>query len=124
MRFLMMHRLDETRPEAWNPSQEFIEKMGAFIQAAADSGVLITAEGVHPSVKGSLVRRAGNKVKVTDGGTRAAGPVAAAVLAGLGAVVPHSLRAPAVLGGGAPHGALQVDAGLLDRLGLAPVETG
>jgi len=67
MRFLMMHRLDESRPEAWNPTQEFIEKMGAFIQEAVDSGVLITAEGVHPSVKGSLVRRAGSKVRVTDG---------------------------------------------------------
>ena len=67
MRFLMMHRLAESRPEAWNPSQEFIEKMGAFIQEAVDSGVLITAEGVHPSAKGSLVRRAGGKVRVTDG---------------------------------------------------------
>jgi hypothetical protein len=67
MRFLMMHRLDESKPEAWNPSQEFIEKMGAFIQEAVDSGVLITAEGVHPSEKGSLIRRAGSKVTVTDG---------------------------------------------------------
>jgi hypothetical protein len=68
MRFLMMHRLDESAPEAWNPSPEFIEKMGAFIQDALDKGVLITAEGVHPSAKGALVRKHPSKrVTVTDG---------------------------------------------------------
>ena len=68
MRFLMMHRLDERAPEAWNPSQEFIEKMGAFIQDSVDKGILITAEGVHPSAKGALVRKArGGGVTATDG---------------------------------------------------------
>lgn len=68
MRFLMMHRLDERVPEAWNPSQEFIEKMGAFIQDSIDKGILITAEGVHPSEMGSLVRKPRDgAIKVTDG---------------------------------------------------------
>jgi hypothetical protein len=68
MRFLMMHRLDERVPEAWNPTQEFIEKMDGFIQEAAANGTLITAEGVHPSEKGSLVRKArAESITVTDG---------------------------------------------------------
>lgn len=68
MRFLMMHRLDERASEAWNPSQEFIEKMGAFIQDWIDRGILITAEGVHPSAKGALVRKArGAGTTATDG---------------------------------------------------------
>lgn len=68
MRFLMMHRLDERVPEAWNPTQEFMEKMGGFIQSAAEKGILITAEGVHPSEKGSLVRKANSEsITVTDG---------------------------------------------------------
>ena len=58
MRFLMMHRLDERAPEAWNPSPEFIEKMGGLIQDWTDKGILITAEGVHPSAKGARVRKA------------------------------------------------------------------
>ncbi|MGH3992183.1 MAG: YciI family protein [Pseudonocardiaceae bacterium] len=67
MRFLMMHRLDERAPE-WNPSQEFMAKMGAFIQDSMDKGVLLTGEGVHPSEKGALVRKAqGKAIKVTDG---------------------------------------------------------
>lgn len=68
MRFLMMHRLDESAPEAWNPSPEFMAKMGAFIQDTAEKGILITAEGVHPSAKGALVRKArGAKPTATDG---------------------------------------------------------
>jgi hypothetical protein len=66
MRFLMMHRLDERQPEAWNPSPEFIEKMGAFIQDSVDKGILITAEGVHPSEHGALVRKE-KSITVTDG---------------------------------------------------------
>ncbi|HYQ64053.1 YciI family protein [Actinophytocola sp.] len=68
MRFLMMHRLDESVPEAWNPTPEFMAKMGRTIQDWTEKGVLITAEGVHPSEKGSLVRKARTEgVTVTDG---------------------------------------------------------
>ncbi|MQA10181.1 MAG: hypothetical protein GEU98_16835 [Pseudonocardiaceae bacterium] len=67
MRFLITHRLDERAPE-WNPSEEFVEKMGAFIQDATDKGVLITGEGVHPSEKGARVRKArGAAITATDG---------------------------------------------------------
>ncbi|MEW2500708.1 YciI family protein [Amycolatopsis sp. CA-161197] len=68
MRFLMMHRLSESDSSAWNPSQEFIAKMGEFIQDSAEKGILITAEGVHPSEKGALVRKTrGGAIKATDG---------------------------------------------------------
>jgi hypothetical protein len=68
MRFLLMHRLDERSAEAWNPSQEFIQKMGTFIQDWIDKGILITAEGVHPSAKGARVRKGrGGRITATDG---------------------------------------------------------
>ena len=67
MRFLLMHRLDESRPEAFNPSPEFIARMGEFIEEVAKAGVLITAEGVLPSATGALVRRAAGQRTVTDG---------------------------------------------------------
>jgi hypothetical protein len=42
--------------------------MGAFIQDSIDKGILITAEGVHPSEKGALVRKArGGATTWTDG---------------------------------------------------------
>ncbi|MEV6647785.1 YciI family protein [Amycolatopsis sp. NPDC051371] len=68
MRFLMMHRVDENDPQAWNPSPEFMQKMGGFIQESAEKGILITAEGVHKSDKGALVRKPrGAAIRVTDG---------------------------------------------------------
>ncbi|MGH3666193.1 MAG: asparaginase, partial [Egibacteraceae bacterium] len=48
----------------------------------------------------------GVAVKIADGAARADGPVTAAVLEALGAVVPAELRRPPVLGGGRPHGYL------------------
>jgi hypothetical protein len=68
MRFLMMHRLDESAPEAWNPSPEFMQQMGEKIGDWSSRGILITAEGVHPSEKGALVRKArGKAITATDG---------------------------------------------------------
>lgn len=68
MRFLMMHRVDESDPVAWNPSQEFMAKMGAFMQESIENGRLITGEGVHPSEKGALVRKPrSGAITATDG---------------------------------------------------------
>ena len=68
MRYLLMHRLDESLPEAWNPSPEFVEKMGAFMTEYADSGILLAAEGVHQSSEGAMVtKRRGGSPSVTDG---------------------------------------------------------
>jgi hypothetical protein len=64
----MMHRLDERAPEAWNPSQEFIDKMGAIIQDWTARGILITAEGVHPSEKGARVRKTRDEGVTTKDG--------------------------------------------------------
>ncbi|WP_216208441.1 YciI family protein [Amycolatopsis aidingensis] len=67
MRFLMMHRLDERAPE-WNPGPEFVEKISACIQDWTERGILITAEGVHPSAKGARVRKTrGGANTATDG---------------------------------------------------------
>jgi hypothetical protein len=42
--------------------------MGAFTQDSLDKNILITAEGVHPSEKGALVRKArGKAITVMDG---------------------------------------------------------
>ena len=67
MRYLMIHKLDESLPEAWNPSQEFIEKMGAFIGEVQATGVLLAAEGVHQSKEGAIIRKDAKGLSVTDG---------------------------------------------------------
>lgn len=63
----------------------------------------VFAAGWRDPVRGPL----GVAVKVEDGGDRAAGPVAAAVLAAGGVTVPERVLRPAVLGGGVPHGRLE-----------------
>lgn len=67
MRFLLIHRLDESKPEAWNPSPEFIEKMNEYMGEVMKAGVLLTAEGVLPSATGARVRRSAGQSTVTDG---------------------------------------------------------
>lgn len=67
MRFLLIHRLDESKPEAWNPSPEFIEKMNDYMGEVMKAGVLLTAEGVLPSATGARVRRSAGQSTVTDG---------------------------------------------------------
>lgn len=68
MRFLMMHRVSEQEEKAWDPTPEFIEKMGAYMQKAFESGAVITAEGVFKSDRGAMVRKdRGGHVKSTDG---------------------------------------------------------
>src|SRR4051812_14921645 len=68
MRYLMIHKLDESRPEAWNPSQEFQDAMGALMSEYAESGVLLAAEGVTQTKDGAIVRKTEKAgVTVTDG---------------------------------------------------------
>jgi hypothetical protein len=67
MRYLMVHRLDETRPDAFAPSLEVVTRMGALIEEMTKAGVLLAAEGVLPSATGLKIRYAGGKRTVTDG---------------------------------------------------------
>jgi L-asparaginase II len=77
------------------------------------------AEGVLAVAADTPSGPVGIAIKVSDGGVRAVGPVAAAVLDAVGLRGAPGLVRPAVLGGGRPRGAVEVDGGLraaLDRL--------
>ncbi len=68
MRYMLMHKLDENEARAFDPSPEFIEKMGAFIGEAAKAGVLLAGEGLEKSSKESgRITADKGKVTVTDG---------------------------------------------------------
>ncbi len=68
MRFMIMHKLDENVPGAFDPSPEFMARMGAFMQEAAQAGVLLAAEGLRPSKQdASRITVSGGKRTVTDG---------------------------------------------------------
>jgi hypothetical protein len=67
MRFLLVHRIDESRPDAYDPSPEVVAGIGRLMGEMARAGVLLAAEGVRPSSTGAKVRSSGGRRTVTDG---------------------------------------------------------
>ena len=49
------------------PSAELLTAMGKYNEELANAGVLLAADGLHPSSKGARVHFSGNKRTVTDG---------------------------------------------------------
>src|SRR5215469_9202752 len=67
MRYLMVHRIDESKPDAYKPTPELMAGMGALLGEMTKAGVLLAAEGVAHSSKGARIRVASGKETVTDG---------------------------------------------------------
>jgi len=68
MRFMIMHKLDERVPQNFNPTPEFMARMGKFMQEYAESGVLLAGEGLRPSSQDSRrITVKGGKKNVIDG---------------------------------------------------------
>jgi len=49
------------------PSEKLLAEMGKFNEELAKAGVLLAADGLHPSSKGARVRFSGSKRTVIDG---------------------------------------------------------
>jgi hypothetical protein len=49
------------------PTEELLTAMGNFNEELAKAGILVEADGLHPSSKGARVRFSGDKRTVTDG---------------------------------------------------------
>ena len=64
MRFISIYK---TQERSAPPSPEHMAEMGKFCEEMSKAGVLLATEGCQPSVKGLRVRRAGDKITVTDG---------------------------------------------------------
>lgn len=67
MRFMMIIKSDEQSEAGALPSQEIVEAMNTFNEQMVEAGVLLSAEGLHPSARGARVKFSGGKVTVTDG---------------------------------------------------------
>ncbi|MEU4337196.1 YciI family protein [Micromonospora lupini] len=65
---MMMHKLDENLPGAFNPSPEFMARMEGFMKEVAQAGILVAAEGLCPTVTDATrITVSGGKTTVTDG---------------------------------------------------------
>jgi hypothetical protein len=83
MRFMMMHKLDDSNPALWQPNPELLARFGAYMEDVTKAGVLLAAEGLLPSSGGAAT------ITVKDGQTTVVdGPFAEAkeVIGGFGIV--------------------------------------
>src|ERR671921_3040148 len=67
VRFLVMHKSNEENEAGVPPSRELVVGMGKLMEESAREGVLLAAEGVHPSSKGARLTFSGGERTVTDG---------------------------------------------------------
>jgi hypothetical protein len=67
MRFMVMIKSDETTEAGILPDENILTEMGEYNEELVKAGVLLAAEGLHPSSKGARVRFSGSQRTVIDG---------------------------------------------------------
>ncbi len=67
MRFMILIKSDQNTEAGVMPSEEVFTEMGKYNDELAKAGVLLTADGLHPSSKGARVQFSGSQTTVTDG---------------------------------------------------------
>ncbi len=67
MRFMIIVRAMPQSEAGEMPKEELLNEMAAYHEELAKAGVLLDANGLHPSSKGWRVRYTGNKRTVIDG---------------------------------------------------------
>ena len=67
MRFMIIVKATKESEAGVMPGEQLLTEMGKFNEELAKAGVLLAAEGLHPSSKGARVKFSGNKRTVIDG---------------------------------------------------------
>jgi hypothetical protein len=67
MRFMILVKADKTSEAGALPDQKLLAEMGKYNEELVQAGVLLAAEGLHPSSKGARVKFSGSKRTVIDG---------------------------------------------------------
>jgi hypothetical protein len=67
MRFMVIVPANKDSEAGVLPDQKILADMGKFNDELAKAGVLLAAEGLHPSSKGARIQFSGGKTTVTDG---------------------------------------------------------
>jgi len=67
MRFMVMVKANSDTEAGVMPSEQLLIDMGQYNEELVKAGVLLAAEGLHPSSKGARVRFSGGKRSVIDG---------------------------------------------------------
>jgi hypothetical protein len=67
MRFMLIVKADKDTEAGVMPSEQLLTDMGKYNEELVKAGVLLAAEGLHPSSKGARVRFSGAQRTVIDG---------------------------------------------------------
>lgn len=67
MRFMVIVKADKNSEAGVLPDEKLLADMGKYNEALAQAGVLLAAEGLHPSSRGARIRFSGAKRTVIDG---------------------------------------------------------
>jgi hypothetical protein len=67
MRFMVMVKATKNSEAGVMPREELFAEMGRFNEELVKAGVMLAAEGLHPSSKGARVKFSGGKRTVVDG---------------------------------------------------------
>ncbi|NES16430.1 MULTISPECIES: YciI family protein [Micromonospora] len=68
MRYMLMHKLDEAVPGNFEPSPEFLKRMGAYMEEVSRAGILLAAEGLcKSSDESARITATKGRTTVTDG---------------------------------------------------------
>jgi len=67
MRFVVMVKATKDSEAGKMPSTKLLEEMGKFNEELVKAGIMLAAEGLHPSSKGVRVKFNGDTRTVTDG---------------------------------------------------------
>jgi hypothetical protein len=67
MRFMVLVKANENTEAGALPDEKLLAAMGKYNEELVNAGVLLAADGLHPSSKGARVKFSGDKRTVTDG---------------------------------------------------------
>src|SRR5689334_22175922 len=67
MRFMVIVKATEQSEAGLPPDEKIFSAMGKYNEELMKAGVILAAEGLHPSSKGARVKFEGSKRTVTDG---------------------------------------------------------
>ena len=67
MRFMAIVKANEESEAGVMPEADLLDEMGKFNEELVKAGIILAAEGLHPSSKGARVKFSGTKRTVVDG---------------------------------------------------------
>ena len=67
MRFMIIVKASKDSESGIMPSEKLLAEMGKFNEELVKAGVLLAADGLHPTSKGARVKFSGNTRTVVDG---------------------------------------------------------